>query len=87
MLKAATARGEAIFLALRTREGVVVARFSDRFGAAPRAFFGAEIERLGEEGLLVEDSSGDLRLTPRGLLLADLACQPFVEEPLGPGVH
>ena len=45
---AATARGEAVFLALRCREGLSAARFVAWFGEPPRASFAEAIERLGE---------------------------------------
>jgi oxygen-independent coproporphyrinogen-3 oxidase len=75
---AATARGEAVFLALRTREGLEAARFEAWFGGPPRAFFGSEISRLRADGLLEETEAGDLRLTPRGRMLSDLVSQSFV---------
>ncbi len=78
---AAMARAEAMFLALRCRTGLDAARFRSWFGAAPRDFFGAEIERLGADGLLDESARGDLRLTPRGRMLADWVASHFVAEP------
>jgi oxygen-independent coproporphyrinogen-3 oxidase len=78
VLGAPIARGEAMFLALRMARGVDAARFAEEFGAPPRRYFGAAIERLCEEGLLREEPSGDLRLTPRGRLLADSVFESFV---------
>ena len=75
---AATARGEAVFLALRCREGLSAERFQNWFGDPPRAFFGEAIERLGADGLVVESDAGDLRLTERGRMLSDLVGQCFV---------
>jgi len=77
-LDARTARGEAVFLALRRREGLAADRFRREFGASPRSFFGVSIEKLKAEALLVESPNGDLRLTPRGRQLADRVCQYFV---------
>ena len=74
----ATARGEAVFLALRCREGLSAERFRAGFGDSPRAFFGEAIERLGADGLVVESDVGDLRLSERGRMLSDLVGQSFV---------
>lgn len=74
----ATARGEAVFLALRCREGLSAERFRAGFGDSPRAFFAEAIERLGADGLVVESDAGDLRLTERGRMLSDLVGQGFV---------
>jgi coproporphyrinogen III oxidase-like Fe-S oxidoreductase len=78
-LGAATARGEAAFLALRTREGLRAAAFAAEFGAPPRACFGAAIERLVRDELLRESPSGDLALAPRAWLFADTVAVHFVE--------
>jgi oxygen-independent coproporphyrinogen-3 oxidase len=66
-----TARGEAMFLALRTVAGLDAMRFAQEFGAPPRRFFAAAIEACTRAGLLSERSGGDLRLTARGRLLSD----------------
>jgi oxygen-independent coproporphyrinogen-3 oxidase len=76
-LDAATARGEAIFLGLRSG-GVDAARFEGEFGAPPRCFYRAQIEELAGSGLLREAGSGDLELTARGRQLADQVCMHFV---------
>ena len=79
VLSPETARGEAIFLALRTARGVDAARFAAEFGAPPRRFFDREIERLRRDELLCEEEeSGDLRLTPRGRMIADSVFEAFV---------
>jgi oxygen-independent coproporphyrinogen-3 oxidase len=72
------ARGEAMFLALRTSRGVAAADFAQEFGAPPRAFFAEAIERLCAQGLLAESGTGDLWLTPPGRLLADSVSEWFV---------
>jgi len=77
----ATARGEAAFLALRTREGLVAERFAAEFGAAPRHFFAAAIDELVAEGLVAESASGDLAPSPRGFAFADAVAARFVAEP------
>lgn len=73
-----TARGEAIFLGLRQREGVDAAAFAAEFGAGPRHFFAPEIAGLVDRGWLLEAASGDLRLTPSGRLVADSVAAEFV---------
>lgn len=78
LLEEATARGEAIFLGLRCTEGLPAARFERWFGSPPRAWFGAEIERLASAGLLIESADGDLRLSERGRMLCDEVSQAFV---------
>jgi len=70
-LDARTARGEAAFLALRTRRGIEAETFAAEFGGPPRAFFAEPIERLVAQGLLLESGAGDLRLSARGRLLSD----------------
>jgi oxygen-independent coproporphyrinogen-3 oxidase len=77
-LDARTARGEAVFLALRTRHGLGGKAFAEEFGGPPRAFFREPIERLVAAGLLAEGASGDLRLTARGRLLSDSVYAEFV---------
>lgn len=79
-LSPASARGEAVFLALRQREGLDAVGFEAEFGAPPRAFFEAEIERLVHRGWLVEDRGGrgDLRLSRAGRMVADSVAAEFV---------
>jgi len=77
-LSECAARGEAMFLGLRTRAGVCAERFAAEFGARPRSFFGAAIQRLVEQGLLIEAPSGGLHLSERGFLLSDSVFEAFV---------
>lgn len=86
-LSPASARGEAVFLALRQREGLAAARFEAEFGAPPRAFFEAEIERLVHCGWLLEDRGGcgDLRLSRTGRMVADSVAAEFVVAGEDPG--
>jgi oxygen-independent coproporphyrinogen-3 oxidase len=72
------ARGEAMFLALRTAAGLDAAGFAVEFGAPPRAFFGDAITALRAQGLLEEGDTGRLRLTPRGRMLSDSVFTHFV---------
>jgi oxygen-independent coproporphyrinogen-3 oxidase len=80
ILDAATARGEAAFLALRTARGLDAAAFAAEFGASPRAFYRDAIDELVAAGLLLEDAHarGDLRLSARGFLLSDSVFLHFV---------
>jgi oxygen-independent coproporphyrinogen-3 oxidase len=77
---AEVARGEAVFLALRQREGLDPVRFAAEFGGPPRAFFAAQIERNRAAGWLEESAEGGLRLTPAGRLVADSVAEAFVTE-------
>jgi len=66
----ATLRADAMILGLRLMEGVEIAAFRDRFGVTPDEAFPQAIQR--HEGLgLIEDADGRIRLTERGLLLAN----------------
>jgi oxygen-independent coproporphyrinogen-3 oxidase len=75
---AATARGEAAFLALRTREGLAADGFAAEFGARPRHFFAAAIDEGVREGLLEERANGDLTPSRRGFAFADRLAARFV---------
>jgi oxygen-independent coproporphyrinogen-3 oxidase len=81
-LAEATARGEAAFLALRTRRGLAAAPFAAEFGAVPRHFFGAAIDTLIRDGLLHESPNGDLALAARAWLFADSVATHFVAAPV-----
>jgi oxygen-independent coproporphyrinogen-3 oxidase len=70
------AAGEFMFMGLRMTEGVSSQVFSSRFGSAPREFYPQIDNWL--EGELMEQQSGYLRLTPRGLLLANSIFVEFV---------
>ncbi len=72
------ARGEAVFLALRTAAGLDAGRFAAEFGAPPRAFYGDAIAALRAQGLIEEGDTGWLRLTPRGRMLSDSVFAHFV---------
>ena len=61
---------ETAYLALRTSEGIVPARFQRDTGADPWAFFEDELARLIELGL-VEEKRGRIRLSGRGVSVAD----------------
>jgi coproporphyrinogen III oxidase-like Fe-S oxidoreductase len=78
VLSARAARGEAVFLALRTASGLDAARFAEEFGAGPRRFFHDEIAALCAQGLIGESDTGGLWLTPRGRMLSDSVFAHFV---------
>jgi oxygen-independent coproporphyrinogen-3 oxidase len=82
-LSVATARGEAVFLALRQREGLDAARFEAEFGSLPRKFFGEAITQSVGRGWLIESVRGDLRLSKEGRLVADSVAAEFVEGEMG----
>lgn len=73
-----TARGEAMFLGLRTRRGVSARRFAAEFGSPPRRFYADELTRLAEAGLVLEQENGDVVLSHRGRLLSDTVFEAFV---------
>jgi oxygen-independent coproporphyrinogen-3 oxidase len=81
VLSEATARGEAVFLALRTVRGLDARGFAAEFGGPPRAFFAKEIDELAAVGLLEEGGQSVLRLTRRGRLVSDSVFERFVTAP------
>lgn len=62
---------ETAYLALRTSEGIVSRRFRRDTGVDPAAFFRDELARLEGLGLIERRPPGRLRLTGRGVSLAD----------------
>jgi oxygen-independent coproporphyrinogen III oxidase len=77
IVDASTAAGEFVFLNLRLTEGFALADFAQRFGASFDAIHGVRSQRLFEGGLLTRDN-GRIRLTDRGLELADSVFAEFV---------
>ena len=77
-LSEAEARGEAVFLGLRTSPGLSASAFETEFGSTPRSFYPEQIDRLVAAELLAETRAGDLRLTDRGVLLSDTVFADFV---------
>jgi oxygen-independent coproporphyrinogen III oxidase len=63
------AAAEFMFMGLRMTEGVSAQVFASRFGSAPRSLYPQLANWL--EGELMEDKNGYLRLTHKGLLLAN----------------
>jgi len=78
VLDAETARGEAIFLGLRTAQGIDAAAFAREFGAPPRGFYAQSLTELLAQGLLREGGAGDLQLTPRGRRFSNEVFAHFV---------
>jgi len=76
-IDAATGASEFVFLNLRLRAGFRLADFRARFGRGFDEVFGARAARLFEGGLL-ERADGNIRLTDRGLELADSIFAEFV---------
>lgn len=71
--------GETMMLGLRLRDGVPLRQIRDRFGIEPLTRFAPQIARLTEHGLLLlEDDT--LRLTHRGLLLANTVLSEFLPD-------
>jgi oxygen-independent coproporphyrinogen-3 oxidase len=66
----AEARREHLYLGLRRLDGIARADFQRRFGAAPEAFFAAELAELRRRELIC-DEAGRIRLSERGILFAD----------------
>jgi len=71
------AMAEFFFLGLRLTAGVDPERFKGEFGVAAETAFPGVLERQIDRGLLVM-AEGKLRLTPRGLLLANRVMEEFV---------
>jgi oxygen-independent coproporphyrinogen III oxidase len=73
-----TAMGETMMLGLRLlRGGVSAGSFQARHGVALDAVFGDSISDLARHGF-VERAGDRVRLTPRGLMLANDVCARFV---------
>ena len=68
-------KAEVLMLALRKREGISVEAYQDRFGEEIEAAFGSILKKWMDLGLL-EHTATHLRLTPRGLFLAN---EVFIE--------
>ena len=71
------AMGETMFLGLRMLAGVEIESFARRHGILPQEAFAVEIGDLSNRGL-IEVSSGTIRLTHTGILLANEVFERFV---------
>jgi putative oxygen-independent coproporphyrinogen III oxidase len=76
-LERAAAAGEFVFLHLRTAEGLDERSFESRFGATLEELFPAT-RALIDDRLLEHVEPSSVRLTRRGLLVADSVCTAFV---------
>ncbi|UCE20094.1 MAG: radical SAM family heme chaperone HemW [Gemmatimonadota bacterium] len=70
-------RAEAVFLALRKREGLNVNLFRKRFGTEVDERYGDIIKKYADMGLLERDGSF-LRFTRKGLMVANTICSEFM---------
>ncbi|HTD36902.1 MAG TPA: radical SAM family heme chaperone HemW, partial [Candidatus Limnocylindrales bacterium] len=76
-LEGAARVGEAIMLALRTAEGVDLARFRERYGIDVRARYEQVVGELVAAGMLAADGER-VRLTERGRFVANDVCGAFL---------
>ncbi|MCL6447018.1 MAG: radical SAM family heme chaperone HemW [Armatimonadetes bacterium] len=72
-----TLLAETVFLGLRLREGLDLKAFADRFGQAVEEVYRVELDRLLKLNL-IEIKNNFLRLTPRGLPVANQVFASFV---------
>ena len=68
---------EYMLLGLRTLEGVSIAKFKEKYVDNPIFLYRKELEKLVEEKLVVIDVD-DIKLTNKGLDLANLVWEEFV---------
>lgn len=68
---------EFMMLGLRKLDGVSISKFEQKFGENPIFLFRNELQKLVEEDLLVVDLD-DIKLTSKGLDLANLVWEEFV---------
>ena len=68
---------EFLFLGLRKCKGVPKKEFLECFGSSLSEVYSAVIEKNVSDGLLEEDEAG-IRLTKRGMDLANYVCAQFL---------
>ncbi|HEY3297988.1 MAG TPA: radical SAM family heme chaperone HemW [Armatimonadota bacterium] len=76
-LAARESMGETMFLGLRTMKGIDCRVFENRYGISPDGVFGTKLAAMVSRGL-VERTHGFIRLTERGLMLANEVFAEFV---------
>ncbi|MGH7905823.1 MAG: coproporphyrinogen-III oxidase family protein, partial [Candidatus Binataceae bacterium] len=76
-IDSSTSAGEFVFLNLRLRDGFALADFKHRFGQSFDFIFADRAKTLLDGGLLIQND-GRLRLTDRGIELADSVFAEFV---------
>ena len=70
---------EFMFLGLRLTRGISLRRFREQFGRGLREVYGAALEKLEREGLIVFSEDGKrLRLTARGIDVSNYALAEFL---------
>ncbi len=69
--------GEFMILGLRKTDGISSAEFSRRFGCAPRSIYADRLDKFERLGLM-EESDDRIRLTPRGLDVANAVMCEFL---------
>ena len=70
---------EEMFLGLRKKSGVSIARFEEKFGRSFEGIYGEIVKDLTQQGLMQID--GDrVRMTKRGLFLGDTVAERFILE-------
>ena len=70
---------EELFLGLRKKSGVSIARFEEKFGLSFEDRYGQIVRELCEQGLLVPDDKV-IRMTKKGLFLGDTVAERFILE-------
>ena len=70
---------EELFLGLRKKSGVSIARFEEKFGVSFEERYGQIVRELCNQGLLVLDDKV-VRMTKKGLFLGDTVAERFILE-------
>ncbi|SEI52059.1 radical SAM family heme chaperone HemW [Streptococcus equinus] len=70
---------EELFLGLRKKSGVSIARFEEKFGVSFEERYGQIVMELCNQGLLVPDDNV-VRMTKKGLFLGDTVAERFILE-------
>ena len=68
---------EELFLGLRKKSGVSIAKFEERFGISFEERYGQVVAELRQQGLLVPDDEM-IRMTKKGLFLGDTVAEKFI---------
>ena len=70
---------EELFLGLRKKSGVSIAKFEEKFGVSFEERYGQIVIELRQQGLLVPDDKV-VRMTKKGLFLGDTVAERFILE-------
>ncbi|MBF6977363.1 oxygen-independent coproporphyrinogen III oxidase [Streptococcus macedonicus] len=70
---------EELFLGLRKKSGVSIAKFEEKFGVSFEEHYGQIVTELCQQGLLVSDDKV-VRMTKKGLFLGDTVAEKFILE-------